>query len=505
VINVITKRGRDLQGLELAAGGGSDSTYHGRSSYGQRLENGFEFLVSSSYFDSDGKRRLYYEEFDDPETSFGIAHDADDEQHSSFFAEIRYRDLTLQAGYGAREKGIPTGSYETLFDTSRSRTWDNLGWVDLSYQRELPSGWLFRGRAYYDQYRYYGDYLFDYSEDDEPDLVINRDDTWGDRWGTEVNFSGEPFQGHRLTLGGEFTHNFRQDQRNNDAYPPWTYLYSREDSIDWALYAQDEFRILDNLVLFAGVRYDENGFFGGSTNPRVGLVYNPIPPVALKLLYGRAFRAPNTYELFYHDGGESQKAADSLDPETIETFELVGEYEINEHLRFTGSAYYSEIDDLIALTTDPADDLLVFQNLGKLESYGLELGLEGHWSHGFRGGLSWAFQRTENSETGRRVANSPRHVAKLNLIAPILREQLFAGLTLRYMGDRGTVHGTTTEDFFLTDLTLLGRRFAGGLELSAGVKNLFDVEYFDPSSEEHVQPRIEQNGRTFFLSARYQF
>ena len=504
VINVVTKRGRDLQGPELAAGGGSESTYSGRASYGQRLGNGFEFLFSSTYFDSDGKRRLYYEEYDDPATSFGVAHDADNEREYSFFAQLRYRDLALQAGYGSREKGIPTGAFETLFDTTRTRSWDDTGWVDLSYQRELPRGWLFRGRTYYHGYRYDGEYLYEYSEDGEPELVLNRDEAWGDRWGSDINFSGEPFRRHRLTLGGELVYNFRQDQWNGDEFPESTYLDSRERSTDWALYAEDAFRILDNLTLFAGIRHDENGLSGGSTNPRVALVYNPLPETTLKLLYGRAFRAPTAYELFYHDG-ETQKTPGSLDPETIETFELVGEYEIDKHLRFVGSAYYSKIDDLIALTRDPADDLVVFENSTDLESYGLELRLEGQWENGFKGGLSWAFQRTEDAETGRRIANSPRHLAKLNLIAPIVPERLFAGLELQYVGDRRTIRGATTGGHFLANLTLLGRRFAGGLELSAGVKNLFDVEYFDPASEEHLQSRIEQNGRTYFLMSRYEF
>jgi outer membrane receptor protein involved in Fe transport len=61
----------------------------------------------------------------------------------------------------------------------------------------------------------------------------------------------------------------------------------------WALYFQDEFQILKNLILNAGVRHDQYETFGGTTNPRIALIYNPFQKTAIKLLYGEAFRPPS--------------------------------------------------------------------------------------------------------------------------------------------------------------------------------------------------------------------
>src|SRR5881628_1711997 len=55
VINVITRSGRDLDGKEFAAAGGSYSTAEGRAAYGARLDNGVETYVSGSYYDSGGQ------------------------------------------------------------------------------------------------------------------------------------------------------------------------------------------------------------------------------------------------------------------------------------------------------------------------------------------------------------------------------------------------------------------------------------------------------------------
>ena len=48
VINVITKRGRDLKGLEVSGEAGTFDSYKSRMSYGNKLNNGLEFLVSGS-------------------------------------------------------------------------------------------------------------------------------------------------------------------------------------------------------------------------------------------------------------------------------------------------------------------------------------------------------------------------------------------------------------------------------------------------------------------------
>jgi len=48
VINVITKRGRDYQGVEVSSEAGNYDAYNGRLSYGDRYGSGFELLVSGT-------------------------------------------------------------------------------------------------------------------------------------------------------------------------------------------------------------------------------------------------------------------------------------------------------------------------------------------------------------------------------------------------------------------------------------------------------------------------
>jgi len=68
----------------------------------------------------------------------------------------------------------------------------------------------------------------------------------------------------------------------------------------------------DGLILNLGRRHGRYSGFGHTSNPRAALIWSPLDATVVKPLYGRAFRAPNAYERFYNDGGESQKADDLL-------------------------------------------------------------------------------------------------------------------------------------------------------------------------------------------------
>src|SRR5207245_6889213 len=68
VINVITRKGRDMAGIggEVSGEVASLDTYKGRVTYGNRFTNGLEMLLSGTIYDSEGHDRLFYKEFDQP-------------------------------------------------------------------------------------------------------------------------------------------------------------------------------------------------------------------------------------------------------------------------------------------------------------------------------------------------------------------------------------------------------------------------------------------------------
>ena len=500
VINVITRRGRDLQAVEVAGSYGSQESREGRLSYGNRYDNGFELLLSGTAFKSDGDDHINYPELDAPSI------DVDDEEADSLFAELSYHDFSLQAAHSTREKKVPTGAWETINTDPRNKTTDKLYFFNLGYDHAFQNQMEFNGNLSYQRYKYDGGYVYDYAElpGDDPDIVVNKD--WSDSnwWVAEGQLTMNQFNRQTLIIGGEYRKDTKLDQGNYDVYG--TYLEDKRDSSNWGIYAQDEIRLRDDLTLYAGLRYDDYESFGSTTNPRVSLVYNFRPATTLKLLYGTAFRAPTAYEFYYHDDGETTKPADDLDPEKIETYELILEQFIGHNLRGVASLYYYEIDDLIGLTTDPADDLLVFTNASDtIEAKGLELELEGKWEGGWQGRVSYTLQDTEDKSTGDTLSNSPRHMAKANLIAPFLNERLFAGMEIQYTGKRDSVRGVELDDYTVANLTLTAPQVWKNLDLSASIYNVFDESYDDPGSEEHLQEGIEQDGRLYRVKLQYSF
>lgn len=93
----------------------------------------------------------------------------------------------------------------------------------------------------------------------------------------------------------------------------------------------------------------------------------------IKALAGRALRAPSAYELYYHDGSVSQKPTGKLTPERLNSLELIGEQQIGRRARFTVTAYRIRFDNAIALASDTADALLVYQNIGAANGRGFEM------------------------------------------------------------------------------------------------------------------------------------
>jgi iron complex outermembrane receptor protein len=490
-----------LVGGGLWGEAGSWETYKANLSYGRALTNGIEFAITGSYYESAGQESLYYPEYDDPSTQNGVTRRTDHDRYHLVHGRISYGGFTLQGGFNEREKHVPTGSWGTDYGDPRTLDMDSRAYLDLGFQRSFEADWDLSARLYYDKYDYDGDYV--------TAGVMNKDFAYGSRWGSQWQVGKTYLERHRVLAGLEYRDNFQQDQENYDDHPYALYVRDRRESYDLGVYAQVEVGILTNLTLSAGGRWDYHSLFGDSVNPRLGLIYTPIQGSTFKALYGTAYRAPTVYEAYY--SGVGYEANSELRPETIATYELVYEQDLGHHVKLVSTGYYYELDDLISQETDPKDpadpddDLLVYRNLESARAVGGELGLEGHWTNGFRGRLSYALQRTEDALTHREVSNSPRHLAKLQLTVPLYRDKILAGFELLYASPVLTLRGESTKDQYLANVTLFSRKLVKGVELSVGVYNVFDTRIEHPGAREHLQDVIEQDGRSFRVKLTYQF
>jgi iron complex outermembrane receptor protein len=502
VVNVITKRGASAKGLEVSVEAASFGSYKGRVSYGLRTKRGLELFVSGSFYDSAGQQRLYFPEFDFAATNDGFAYRADDDQYAQFLTNISFHGLSFQSAYGSREKGIPTASFGTVFNDPRTRTRDTRWYADLKYERQLGDQLGVAARLSYDRYYYSGSYIYDNSGTGVPLFEVNKDFAYADWWGTEVLLTKTYREKHKVTFGSEFRNNLRQDQKNYDQSTLVMFLDDKRRSTVVAVYGQNEYRICSNLILNVGLRFDHYSTFGGSTNPRVGLIYRPAEKTTLKFLYGQAFRAPNVFEMFY-TSGTSDKANPSLQPESIKTGEVTVEQYFGEHIRMSASAYRYWIKGLITQTTDPLDGRITYLNLGRVETEGLGMELEGKWARGFGGRASYSFQGVQDGDTGAVLSNSPRHLGKVNFTIPLAPRKIIAGMEIQYASKVLTLAGTYQGSSVVSNVTLSSAKFYRGFDFSFGVYNVFNARWYSPGAQEHQQNVIRQDGRNFRLQIRF--
>lgn len=503
VINVVTRSGKSVEGVEVSGELTSLEGYKGRITYGNELQNGLQLLLSGTFYNSAGHRRLFFKEFDDPTTNNGVAENADSDEFSSFFANLSSKHFSLQAAHSGRTKRLPTAALGTIFNDNRTKTSDYHGYVDLRYERTFENELELLARVYYDHFYYQARLMYNRSTTDVPFVVENRDYASANWAGTEVAISRRLFSKHKITLGGEFRDAFNQTLGNKDISPSFEYINVNPDADNKGVYIQDEFSLKKNLILNAGVRYDHYSETGGTTNPRLALIYTPAEKTTLKLLYGRAFRAPDPFELAYLPASGSTGVR--IQPETVKTTEVVVERYQGDRLRFAASFFHYDGHKILSYQIDGSTGAVALGNLGHVHSVGIETEAEAKFNNGIEARVSYSVQEARKSPTDELLPNSPKHIAKLNLFAPILTERLSAGLELQYMSDRFTYLGDHLEEFAVCNLTLFSKKLVKGMDLSFSVYNLFDASYADPASAFHRTSSIQQDGRTFRLKMTYRF
>ena len=492
VINVITRKTDQLRGWELAFEPASFGIYQGRASYGGSYR-GLDMMLSSSFYNSGGQS-LFYPEFNSPATNKGIARNSDNDSYQHFLATVSFRGFTLQGIYSDRDKVAPTGSFGTLFNDPQSHTFDSERYLDLSYQHPLGGGWNIAARTSVGRHIYDGIYAYSPAAPGDANL-LNYDFARGTWWDGELKLQ-QSLERNNLTFGMEFQDNLQQDQANYNIHPFLAYIASQPPSTRiGALYVQDEFALSPKLSFSAGVRYDHYYSFGGTANPRLGLIYHPFSQTAFKLLYGSAFRAPSAYEMYYYGLGLFE-ANLHLQPETIKSYEVVVEQGMGERFHLTASVFRNQLSHLIVQGMN-SSGLLVFENTVGDHVDGFETEIDGRFPGGLQGKASYSYTHNGDVLTRKSLTNSPEHLAKLNLVVPLLQQKLFAGLDAQFNGPATTLKGVDTSSFQVFNLTLLGHTLGKHLDISASVYNLLDKKYYDPAPVGFTQNQIQQDGRNF--------
>jgi iron complex outermembrane receptor protein len=256
-------------------------------------------------------------------------------------------------------------------------------------------------------------------------------------------------------------------------------------------YVQDTWTAAPVLELTGGARLDYHGYYGAFPSPRAGVLLLPSDKTVLKVLYGRAFRAPTAREWLVNVSNDGEGHNDftqgnpDLTPESINTVESELSVQPVRALKLRVAAYYSSVtDEINKVTTETPDPKLgdnYYSNTGGSDIFGGEAEATatlGAWDLD----ASYSYTHATDRDTGFQQYEFPAHMAHAR-VGWKLEDTLRASVLVDVIGPR------TREDwspdagakdapaYALVGAAIATDALAGRVRLDLTATNLLDAQY----------------------------
>jgi outer membrane receptor protein involved in Fe transport len=494
----------------------------------------------------------------------GIAHNVDGFNAFTVNGRAWWKDFTVQWFLTTRKKFLPSGEYATTLNDPNTNFTDTRGFIEARYEPHVSKQVQLFARAHVDMYNF-DDYLGYPTPQQNPLSGGPEVDAFRGRWGgveARVQYSTEKL---RLMVGGEGIYHFQTLQEGNTTVQPVLFDNNgnpgRNDPFGVAAgFANADILPSKVLKISIGARVDYYSSIVNPQpldilNPRIGIIIKPTPKDTIKLLGGKAFRAPSVYELYYqantqYRAGSVCLPTDPLNAQGQHTCDLSPEQVVSAEVEYshrfsntvTGlvTAYANYVSNLIELDNVP-DQSGNYANeyrnsANPVAVIGGEAEIRREWRQGWmlsasatisRAGYITTVQDGGQSHTcistfyiGHNcgglgeVPNSPLVLAALKGAVPIIGRQLMVMSRLSFEGIRydnavavfglGTKQGTT-DPALIWDIVFSGEVEKLGIRYAVGAYNVMDWQYQAVPSVEFAERVIPQNGRTFLASVSATF
>ena len=260
-------------------------------------------------------------------------------------------------------------------------------------------------------------------------------------------------------------------------------------------YLQTKYTLLPSVKLTLGLRFDHYNDFGNSINPRMAFIYLTPFKGSFKMMYGKAFRAPNFLEL-YDKNNPVDFGNPALDAETIQTAEL-SYTQVLKHLSFTTTYfknYFSKsitFGQSIAHPNNPFNSPSFVNDSSTYTFSGIELNTVFSI-------LSHTQIQTSISYNFNNHPDISRHVHSFGINYSLHPFNL--NISGRYKSE---TTGIKQPDYWIFNAHM---KYSVNphILLSATIKNIFNTHYFTPTTLA-IPNGIPNAGRTFNLNTHYHF
>ena len=501
VINIITKKPKK-QKTDISFGYGSLNTKIGSATMSDKIGN-FGYYISGQLLNSEGYMADYGTNLksnsekrgaDRQNATVKVNYDIDDT--SSLGATYLYFHNKTLGVFNIVEGYNPYDQKMNTYQARYTKTFENDSDLSVTLFKKLSET--------------------SYDSLNSAKTSISYADTGNiDEFGGTLQYTYPLNAMNTITAGIDFQFSYA---KSKDDYSTGKIVTVEGNQDYQAVFLQDEIFIGKDWVINIGGRVDSYKNHSGkghdetqtptsdttyasrtftAFSPKVGVLYHLTKDTSIKGSVGKAFRAPTIYDLYrtWVYGSYVYASNPNLDPETVVSYELGIEQNINDRGVFSVTAYQSDAKDFIySITPDPAvPTQKEKKNVGKVQIRGIETEFDFQLTNTLKFNANYTFNESVIKEFKENTAlenkfltDVPKHKASFGL-AYQNPNIINAKTTVRYVGDRYSDDANTESKIYksytMIDLKL-SKKLNKNTDLEISVDDLFNSTY----KEYYVSP-----------------
>lgn len=539
VINIITKTAADTPGTSVGMRVGSFRTWDTWVQHGGKSgpidvaaylrigsTDGFRETIAADA--QSARDRAFGTHASLAPGSVNTGHDAVDAS-----LDLAYEQWRFRAGYKLRDDvGNAVGTSSALDPVGKlknERITTDLSWTDAHLARDWGAGVT---AAYMQYAQLIPDILMlsppgtTFSTGTFPTGMYGAPQTWERQMRLSAFATYSGYADHRLRfgLGHDDLNMYRTSELRNFTYTAAgtpvplpgivdfsnvaPFILPQRRKVDY-FYVQDEWNLARDWTLTAGVRHDRYSDFGGTTNPRLALVWDASLDLTVKLLAGRAFRAPAFNEK-YSINNPVNRGNPNLAPEKIGTIETAFSWQARRDTQVNLNFFHYQMNQIIRAVPNPVPGSgSTFNNTGNQHGSGMELELIWDASRSLRLTGNYSYQRSIDETSNQDAGYAPHHLVYGRADWRLNGNWLLSS-QLNWVADRRRAAGDlrpAIPDYKTVDVTMRTVSGKNQWDFAASVLNVFNATVLEPSLAPGtaIPGDLPMAGRSLYLQAGYRF
>ncbi len=444
VVNLITKQGADIDGIEAKVGAGNYGQLRGNLIFGKRYFD-LDLLVWGTFYKANGEKRFVHKE----DTALGaeLGTDGDvtiggigSKPSYDIGTSLKYKNLTFlyNTQYSQIQAPMTTTFLYNPYDIEKYKTYNGIRpsfttvshHADLSYGQQIHKNVYLKGSIAYDNsdmthYQVISDNnipglldmlplpeasraMIDPNAGGFSRYISGQEHTFGVKLQGDWNYLTTKNHKGLLTFGSEYSYFQLDDTRYTFGYnfiktlPETTNIseLGKGHENSYNVYAQLKHQ-WKSFIFNAGLRFDYKNKYDNvkikEFSPRLALIYVQ-PKWNIKLSYSKSFidapylyRKSNIFIIAFLNYGTID-LTDDLSPESLHSYQLTfGTTQWLKGLDFEINAFYNKARDIIYM------GIMEHTNSGNSDIYGLEF--SGSYEHPrFTAKVSASWQKAKKYE-----------------------------------------------------------------------------------------------------------